>query len=152
MEHSLFPRKRTLLGRTRGHHNERNAIRNKLLAAQAKEAKNGPHGHHHQYGEQRQTHRHGEIASGSTNNPDMIHVAGDEDRNNMEANDVSTGVSVSRTSRSCFNSTAGPTGTTRTVNRLSLREAVKIVLSANTNVMLASNSISKLYQFLAYHC
>ena len=112
MEHSLFPRKRTLLGRTRGHHNERNAIRNKLLAAQAKEAKNGPHGHHHQYGEQRQTHRRGEIASGSTNNPDMIHVAGDEDRNNMEANDVSTGVSVSRTSRSCFNSTAGPTGTT----------------------------------------
>ena len=41
----------------------------------------------------------------------MIHVANADD-NNMEANDVSTGVSMSRTSRSCFNSTAGPTGTT----------------------------------------
>ena len=41
----------------------------------------------------------------------MIHVANTEE-NNMEVNDVSTGVSMSRTSRSCFNSTAGPTGTT----------------------------------------
>ena len=47
MEHSLFPRKRTLLGRARGHHTDRNALRNKYLAAQAgKETKNGPHGHH----------------------------------------------------------------------------------------------------------
>ena len=40
---------------------------------------------------------------------DMIHVANDE---NYDANDVSAGVSMSRTSRSCFNSTNGPTGTT----------------------------------------
>ena len=39
----------------------------------------------------------------------MIHVANDE---NYDANDVSAGVSMSRTSRSCFNSTNGPTGTT----------------------------------------
>ena len=46
MEHSLFPRKRTLLGRARGHHAERNALRNRL-ANQAKEAKEGrKHGHH----------------------------------------------------------------------------------------------------------
>jgi len=44
-----------------------------------------------------------------TNNADMIHVANDE---NYDANDVSAGVSMSRTSRSCFNSTNGPTGTT----------------------------------------
>ena len=53
MEHSLFPRKRTLLGRARGHHAERNALRNRL-ANQAKEAKNGPkhgHGNHHHTGE-----------------------------------------------------------------------------------------------------
>ena len=48
VEHSLFPRKRTLLGRARGHHTDRNALRNKYLATQAgKEAKNGPRGHQH---------------------------------------------------------------------------------------------------------
>ena len=53
VEHSLFPRKRTLLGRARGHHTDRNALRNKYLATQAgKEAKNGPRGHHHEPGYQ----------------------------------------------------------------------------------------------------
>merc|ERR1712020_865115 len=43
------------------------------------------------------------------NNPDMICTL---DSRAEKADNMSTGVSVSRTSRSCFNSTAGPTGTT----------------------------------------
>ena len=97
VEHSLFPRKRTLLGRARGQ--DKNAARNKLLA-QANKKETGklldrPNGQN------------------DMKNPDMIHVA-ESSRVGLEkeANDVSTGVSMSRTSRSCFNSTAGPTGTT----------------------------------------
>lgn len=103
VEHSLFPRKRTLLGRAKGQ--DRNAVRNKLLA-QAKEPKLHHDGHH-------QTQALGDKMN---NHPDMIHVADSRMEANQEANDVSTGVSMSRTSRSCFNSTAGPTGITTVPN------------------------------------
>ena len=48
---------------------------------------------------------------GNLNNPDMICTLDSRAEKHNEIND-STGVSISRTSRSCFNSTAGPTGTT----------------------------------------
>ena len=99
VEHSLFPRKRTLLGRARGQDN-----RKKLLAQANKNKEHG--GHHRKLLE-------GQNANDSRN-PDMIHVAESSrvDNNKDNCNDISTGVSMSRTSRSCFNSTAGPTGTT----------------------------------------
>ena len=100
VEHSLFPRKRTLLGRARGQ--DKNAARNKLLA-QANKHKE-------------QKLLEGQNGQNDSRNPDMIHVAESARVERMDgmqdANDISTGVSVSRTSRSCFNSTAGPTGTT----------------------------------------
>ena len=98
VEHSLFPRKRTLLGRARG--NDKNDRRKRLLE-QAKEANKLQHnldGSGNAMG-----------GDGSKNNREDKHN-NDADRIH-EMND-STGVSMSRTSRSCFNSTAGPTGTT----------------------------------------
>lgn len=103
VEHSLFPRKRTLLGRARGGQEQRNR-----LLAQAKEAQklNQHNLEHHQ--RKQEGHK-----NAGNNHPDMIHVAD----SNMEGNnDISTGVSMSRTSRSCFNSTAGPTGITTVPN------------------------------------
>ena len=83
-------------------------MRNKLLA-QAKEHGGQNNKLHHARGD------HG-VNPGDkrmpNNHPDMIHVADSRMEGHNEANDVSTGVSMSRTSRSCFNSTAGPTGTT----------------------------------------
>ena len=102
VEHSLFPRKRTLLGRARERQREKskNAARNKLMT-QAKEANNKMHNN---LGDGSQPEN-----KKNLNNPDMICTL---DSRAEKADNMSTGVSVSRTSRSCFNSTAGPTGTT----------------------------------------
>lgn len=99
VEHSLFPRKRTLLGRARGLGQDKNAARNRLLQ-QANEANNKLHNN---LGD-------GQGDKMGHNHPDMIRSA--DSQKHHELNDMSTGVSMSRTSRSCFNSTAGPTGTT----------------------------------------
>ena len=99
-----------IIGRAR-ERKEKNAARNKLIT-QAKEA--GKHGtnnkkmhnnlEHPQIGENHHK-------KGNLNNPDMICTLDSRAEKHNEIND-STGVSISRTSRSCFNSTAGPTGTT----------------------------------------
>lgn len=101
VEHSLFPRKRTLLSRVRGQ--DKNAAKNRLIQ-QAKDANklhnnlgNGSSGQGGSVGGGK-----GMNAGQNQSHNDKIH----------ELNDVSTGVSMSRTSRSCFNSTAGPTGAT----------------------------------------
>ena len=76
--------------------------------SQAKEAKHGNNKkmhnnlEHPQIGENHKN-------RGNLNNPDMICTMDSRAENQ---NNDSTGVSMSRTSRSCFNSTAGPTGTT----------------------------------------
>lgn len=102
VEHSLFPRKRTLLGRAREKQREKNAARNKLLNQNKDGAANKKM--HNNLEPQLDNKKH-------QNNPDMICIM-DSNEKNEAANDMSTGISVSRTSRSCFNSTAGPTGTT----------------------------------------
>ena len=97
-----------LLGRAR-ERKEKNAARNKLMT-QAKEAhatNKKMHNnleHPQNFGENHKKH-------GNLNNPDMICTLDSRAEKHNEIND-STGVSISRTSRSCFNSTAGPTGTT----------------------------------------
>ena len=103
VEHSLFPRKRTLLGRARERQREKKAARNNLMNQAGKDgATNKKIGNNLEPQLDPKKHQ---------NNPDMICIMDGNDKNDA-ANDMSTGVSMSRTSRSCFNSTAGPTGTT----------------------------------------
>ena len=91
------------MGRAKGHHHaDKNAIRNKLLNQAKEGGTNKLHNRDHQ----------GNAGDKHPPDPDMIRVADSRNDPNNEVNDVSTGVSMSRTSRSCFNSTAGPTGTT----------------------------------------